>query len=137
MSPTLYCIRCGRKATGADGDWNRGGFCMRVHEIGGGSALVECGGALHSPNEHARAVLSDENPDALWPDGFEEAYLGQARRCGQQALAAFSVRRCIQILMDRDSMTYEEADEFFEFNVNGAWMGAGTPIWVYDTDDDS
>jgi hypothetical protein len=84
----------------------------------------------------AREALSEENPDALWADGFEAAYIGQAHRCGQPTLAAFSVKKCLQILMERDGMTYEEADEFFEFNVSGAWVGAGTPIWIYDTEDE-
>lgn len=79
-----------------------------------------------------RESLGGENPEALWPDGFDGAYLGLARRCGQPTLAAFSVSKCIKILMERDGMSYEEAEEFFEFNVSGAWMGPGTPIWIYD-----
>jgi len=86
--------------------------------------------------EFARASLAEENPDALWPEGFDEAYLGQARRCGQPTLASFSVPKALRILMDRDGMTFEEADEFFEFNVVGAWMGEGTPIWIYDSEED-
>lgn len=82
--------------------------------------------------QEAREALAEENPKALWPDGFEDAYIGQARRCGQPTLASFSVSKCIKILMDRDGMTYEEADEFFEFNVSGAWTGEGTPVWIYD-----
>jgi len=87
--------------------------------------------------EHARAALADENPKALWPDGFDGAFIGPARRCGQPTLAAFSVAKCIQILMERDGMSYEEAVEFFDFNVLGAWLGEGTPIWVDDVDNDS
>ena len=30
----------------------------------------------------------------------------------------------------RDGMTQEEALEFFEFNVVGAWVGEQTPIFV-------
>jgi hypothetical protein len=86
--------------------------------------------------EQAREALAEENPEALWPDGFEDAYLGPARRCGQPTLASFSVRKCIEVLMSRDGMTYEEADEFFEFNVVGAWMGDGTPVWIDDLDDE-
>lgn len=29
-------------------------------------------------------------------------------------------------------MTFEEAEEFFDFNVEGAYMGEKTPIWVDD-----
>jgi hypothetical protein len=28
-------------------------------------------------------------------------------------------------------MSEEEAEEFYEFNTIGAWMGDGTPIFVY------
>jgi hypothetical protein len=38
--------------------------------------------------------------------------------------------KCIQILMERDGMTDEEAIEFFEFNVVGAYVGDHTPIYV-------
>lgn len=31
-------------------------------------------------------------------------------------------------------MDYIDAIEFFEFNVVGAWMGPGTPIWIQDGD---
>ncbi len=39
--------------------------------------------------------------------------------------------KCIEILM-RDGCTYEEAVEYFEFNVSGAWVGDRTPgfMWV-------
>jgi hypothetical protein len=84
--------------------------------------------------ERANALLADENPEALWPDWFEAAYIGPARRCGQPTLAAFSVSKCIQILMERDGMEYDEAMEFFDFNVAGAWCGPGTPIWIDDVD---
>lgn len=32
--------------------------------------------------------------------------------------------------MNRDKMSYDEALEYFEFNVLGAYMGEKTPIWV-------
>jgi hypothetical protein len=32
--------------------------------------------------------------------------------------------------MERDGMTEEEAIEFFEFNVVGAYVGGGTPVYV-------
>jgi hypothetical protein len=85
----------------------------------------------------ARAALAEENPDALWPDGFEAAYLGLATRCGQPTLAAFSMRKAISVLIMRDGMSYEEAEEFLTFNVTGAWCGPGTPIWIDDLDRDA
>jgi hypothetical protein len=77
------------------------------------------------------ADLGEENPDALLLDGFEGAFIGISRRCGQPALATYSRHKCIGILMERDGMSREEAEEFFEFNVQGAWVGPQTPI-IFD-----
>lgn len=66
----------------------------------------------------------------LLADGFDEAFLGIATRCGQPPVAVYDAEHCIQILMDRDGMDYEEALEFFSFNVTGAWVGPQTPMFV-------
>jgi hypothetical protein len=88
-----------------------------------------------TPLEEQKLALADENPDALWPDGFEGAYIGPARRCGQPTLGAFSYSQAIEILMNRDGMSCEDALEWMEFNVVGAWMGEHTPIWIMDGKD--
>ena len=33
--------------------------------------------------------------------------------------------------MDRDGMSNDEAIEIFTFNIEGAWVGELTPIWMY------
>jgi hypothetical protein len=40
----------------------------------------------------------------------------------------------LKVLMFRDGMTRDEADEYIEFNCIGAWVGEHTPIIVIDTD---
>jgi hypothetical protein len=79
--------------------------------------------------------IADANPDALTADGFDDAIVGLARRCGQPTLVAYSVTKAIQVLM-KDGMSYEDAVEYFEFNVVGAWVGEHTPIWIEDMDPD-
>lgn len=62
-------------------------------------------------------------------DGFEEAFVG----IGQQFTHNFAVYdhgKCVEILRYRDGMTEEEAEEFMEFNVTGAWVGKGTPVFL-------
>lgn len=81
--------------------------------------------------DHVRSVMQDHNPDALVADDFAEAFVGVSYRCGKDSLAVYSVPKCIDILMKRDGMSFEDASEFFEFNVAGAWLGDGTPIWLY------
>jgi hypothetical protein len=38
--------------------------------------------------------------------------------------------------MSRDGMTPEEAQEYFEFNIQGAYVGESTPIYVFPCDMD-
>tara|TARA_R110000765_G_scaffold66046_2_gene127888 strand:+ start:808 stop:1083 length:276 start_codon:yes stop_codon:yes gene_type:complete len=64
-------------------------------------------------------------------DEFDGAILGLGRRCGQPDLLVYDVDKCIEILMKKDNMTQEEAVDFFEYNIVGAWMGEGTPIFLY------
>ena len=64
-------------------------------------------------------------------DEFDGAILGLGRRCGQPDLLVYDVDKCIEILMKRDNMTQEEAVDFFEYNIAGAWVGGGTPIFLY------
>ena len=66
----------------------------------------------------------------LLADGFNDALIGNGHRCGQPDIAVYDQAKCIELLMTRDGMTDEEAVEFFEFNVVGAWVGEQTPIFV-------
>lgn len=66
----------------------------------------------------------------LKADGFDKAVLGIGRRCGQPDLIVYDLEKCAKILMKRDGLSYDDAVEFLEFNSVGAWMGAGTPLWL-------
>jgi hypothetical protein len=67
--------------------------------------------------------------ETLVADGFDEAIIGIGRQFNKN-LVIYDEDKCIQILMERDGMTDEEAIEFFEFNVVGAYVGEYTPIYV-------
>ena len=75
-------------------------------------------------------LIEEHIPQALKADGFDDAILGVASRCGMNDLVAYDTNKIINILMERDGMTYEEAQEFFDFNIIGAYMGENTPIFI-------
>lgn len=75
-----------------------------------------------------REELSEEFEGLLFADGFDEAILGVAERIGMEAVVAYSTPKIIEIL-SRD-MTEDEAVEYFEFNILGAYVGERTPIFV-------
>ena len=80
-------------------------------------------------------MLADENEEALFADGLDAALVGIARRCGQPTLAVYDYEKCVKIFMDQ-GMEHEEAIEWMEFNVVGAWMGEHTPIWLCRPDEE-
>jgi len=71
-------------------------------------------------------------------DGYDDAIIGPAliwdghgRRISVLVYSAEQIR---SILMDRDGMDEEEAREFIEFNIEGAYMGPHTPVLVWQDD---
>lgn len=88
-------------------------------------------------HESLRAWIAEHNENALMADGFEDAIVGISERCGQPSLVVYDADKCIQILMQRDGMDYDEAVEFFSFNTLGSWVGENTPafLWKYEPDE--
>lgn len=77
-----------------------------------------------------REEIAEINPEALLLDGFDEAIIGMAERINLGPVVAYDVEKILEIMIERDGMTYEEAMEFFDFNIQGAWMGDFTPIYI-------
>ena len=62
---------------------------------------------------------------------IDDAILGVARRCGQPDILSYDVAKILDILVTRDGMDDQEATEYFEYNIQGAWVGEFTPCFVY------
>ncbi len=65
----------------------------------------------------------------LFADGFDAALLGVMQRCGQPAVVVYDRDRCIEVLVE-EGMTEDEAEEHFQFNVEGGWLGERTPAYL-------
>ena len=60
-------------------------------------------------------------------DGFDEAIIGLEVSTNR---LIYSVSKCIKILSEQ--MEEEEAVEYFEYNIRGAYVGELTPIFCQD-----
>jgi hypothetical protein len=67
--------------------------------------------------------------DIILADGFEAAFLGVGIQFNTE-FAVYDRDKCIEILKTRDGMSGEEAEEFFSFNVTGAFVGPHTPVFL-------
>ena len=83
--------------------------------------------------------LIDEcgDEDLIMVNGFDDAIVGLANGwfptnsegVNHAVVVAYDVNRCIQILQSQ-GMSEDEAVEYFEFNVAGAYVGPHTPIFI-------
>lgn len=67
--------------------------------------------------------------DLLFADGFDDCILGIVERFGIGRVVLYD-REKVLAKLQADEMTYEEAVEYFEFNIIGAWMGETTPAFA-------
>lgn len=78
-------------------------------------------------------TITDFYPDEefLQADGFDNAIIGVVTDFNSEPRLAYSKALCISNLVNQ-GMSYEEAVEYFDYNVAGAYVGKKTPIWVDD-----
>ena len=82
-----------------------------------------------------REEIAEINPEALLCDGFDDAIIGMAERINLGPVVAYSVSKILDIMIERDGMTYEDAVEYYSYNIIGSWMGENTPIFITTNQD--
>ena len=66
--------------------------------------------------------------DILKADGFDEAVIGIDE---SSMRLIYSMSKCIEILM-RDMSEEDALEYYYYYNMSGAYVGEGTPIWCVD-----
>lgn len=74
--------------------------------------------------------LAAMNPSAMVADGFEDAYIGFTIGI-RDSVAVYDYAKCVEVLMNRDGMTEEEAIEYLDHNTVYAYVGEGTPLFIH------
>jgi len=78
-----------------------------------------------------RDEIAENYPELLCldPAYFDAAILGVIHDFNRTAVC-YSEQKIIELLMKEDGMDYDEAIEYYQFNILGAWMGEGTPMYL-------
>jgi len=69
-------------------------------------------------------------------EGFDDCILGIAEVWDSNTRVhriVYDALEMIEVLVERDGMDHDEAVEYFEFNIDGAYLGKHTPIFVFRT----
>jgi hypothetical protein len=84
---------------------------------------------MQRPEKITRALenLGDDE-EVMLADGFEGAFVGIARHFGIP-FAVYNRKKCIVSLV-MQGMSHVEAEEYFQFNVESAWVGENTPAFL-------
>lgn len=75
-------------------------------------------------------LADDERLMFLEGPEFDTAIVGLVERFGQPRLICYDYRKVLRVLQ-RMGMSGEDAAEWFDFNIIGAWMGDETPCFLH------
>lgn len=75
--------------------------------------------------EHLMEILEEE--ECLTADGFDDALVGCTY--GANVVAVYDINKMVEILMG-EGTDYEDAVEFLDYNVVGAYLGEKTPLYI-------
>ena len=102
-------------------------------------AVREDGDALEQASDELRAdrekylkqlkeTIANHNPEAMFAEGFDDCLAG----FDSKGRAIYFANEIIGTLMNRDDMSEEEAVEFFNHNIECAYVGEFTPIYMWE-----
>lgn len=75
---------------------------------------------------------SDQDLVFLEPEYFDEAVIGVAQSQTGLFAVCYSEPKVLEILVEHDGMSQDEAMEYYQFNIMGAYVGENTPVFVDD-----
>lgn len=78
--------------------------------------------------EELKETIGEHNPKALFADGHDDAIMGYS----SDGRVIYSVNQIVETLVERDGMTPDESIEYFNFNIECAYLGEYTPIYMYE-----
>jgi hypothetical protein len=74
--------------------------------------------------------LDDE--DYIRHPDLAPAFIGSAYRCGLDGpVAVYDYELLVQLFMERDEMSEEDAVEYIDYNILGAYIGERTPLVLH------
>ncbi len=81
-------------------------------------------------SKQIRERLSEQNPDMVFMDGFDDALIGSCLSFDKVPVACYDVEIILKLHIE-SGMSPEEAWEYFEYNQLGSYVGEGTPVFFF------
>ena len=81
--------------------------------------------------ELTQEVINELAEGAVILDGFEDCIVGISEEFGNGPRILYSRDKILEILQTRDEMSFEDALEFYDFNILGMFAGDQNPVMLY------
>jgi hypothetical protein len=78
-------------------------------------------------------VDGEEHLLFLDPEHFDDAIIGVAYNANGSFCVAYSEPKIVELLIKYDKMDPDEAMEWYQFNIVGAYLGESTPVFIDDS----
>jgi hypothetical protein len=80
-------------------------------------------------NESIVNYISENHPEALVMDGYDDCIIGTVEIFGKEPLVCYDKTKVLKNL-EKQGMSEEESVEWFYFNQMGAYLGERTPCFL-------
>ena len=113
--------------------------CCKEHgcKYGDADCPVEIGNLpgirCESCGPDMRELIAEKyGEEIMMMDGYDNCIVGVVSRFGQEPIVCYDMNKVVEKLlkMSPNGMTREEAEEWFEYNQIGAWVGPLTPCFL-------
>lgn len=83
-----------------------------------------------------RERIQENYPDEefIFYDGLDEAIIGVSQQFTKSLVITYSYLKCIDVLVEKEDMTPDEAIEYLDFNTISMWVGEKTPAFLMGED---
>ena len=75
-------------------------------------------------------MYGEEAETMVLAEGLDKAFVGVAFSFGEKIRAVYDIDKVIEELQEQ-GMSHEDAQEYFDYNIAGAYEGAQTPIFMH------
>tara|TARA_X000001382_G_scaffold31666_1_gene20573 strand:- start:1182 stop:1448 length:267 start_codon:yes stop_codon:yes gene_type:complete len=81
--------------------------------------------------EEVEEFIEEHYPDSTFmlADGLDEAFIGVANHEEGYPIAVYSIEDCVKVFI-KQGMKPDEAFEYYSFNVESAYVGEQTPLFI-------
>jgi hypothetical protein len=74
-------------------------------------------------------LLHDLDPELVTMDGYDEAIMGTITLFGKEPVVLYDREKVIELIMEKDDCSYDDALEHHEYNQAQVYAGERTPAF--------